>query len=128
MRSALEIQQSEESVNVLIVDDNANNIQALDVVLADMGQNLVRARPGKEALQAVLDHEFAVIILDVQTSDMDGLETAVLIRERERSRNTPIIFVTSIFGTDRQAFKKYSLGPVDYLFKPVVPEVLRAKI
>ena len=128
MRSAVQIEQSTETVNVLIVDDNPNNLRVLDVMLADMGHNLVRARSGKEALEALLEREFAVILLDIQMSGIDGFETAVLIRERERSRKTPILFVTTIFATDRQTFKKYSMDAVDYLFKPFVPEVLRAKI
>jgi len=120
--------QSEHRVNILMVDDHEKNLRALEVMLADVGQNLFQARSGEEALRAILEHEFAVILLDVQMPGMDGFETAALIREREHSRHTPIIFVTPIGKTETHISKGYSLDAVDYLFKPVVPEILRARI
>jgi DNA-binding response OmpR family regulator/anti-anti-sigma regulatory factor len=101
---------------------------ALEAVLGDMGQNLVRANSGREALKHLLDREFALILLDVQMPGLDGYETAALAREREQSRHTPIIFLTAINQSDAQMFKGYSSGAVDYMFKPFVPEVLRAKV
>src|SRR5438067_118726 len=83
-------------VNILLVDDRIDNLIALEAVLEDLGQNMVRAHSGKEALKCVLDQEFAVILLDVQMPDMDGFETAELMRSRERSRHIPIIFLTAI--------------------------------
>jgi CheY-like chemotaxis protein/anti-anti-sigma regulatory factor len=120
--------QSQEIVNILMVDDHPQNLLALEAVLGDMGQNLVRANSGREALKHLLDREFALILLDVQMPGLDGYETAELAREREQSRHTPIIFLTAINQSDAQVFKGYSSGAVDYMFKPFVPEVLRAKV
>ncbi|HEX8338400.1 MAG TPA: response regulator [Pyrinomonadaceae bacterium] len=120
--------QSQERVNILMVDDRPQNLLALEAVLGDMGQNLVRANSGREALKHLLDREFALILLDVQMPGLDGYETAALAREREQSRHTPIIFLTAINQSDAQVFKGYSSGAVDYMFKPFVPEVLRAKV
>jgi CheY-like chemotaxis protein/anti-anti-sigma regulatory factor len=120
--------QSQETVNILMVDDHPQNLMALEAVLGDMGQNLVRANSGREALKHLLDREFALILLDVQMPGLDGYETAALAREREQSRHTPIIFLTAINQSDAQMFKGYSSGAVDYMFKPFVPEVLRAKV
>jgi two-component system, sensor histidine kinase and response regulator len=121
-------ESQEEKANILLVDDQPNNLLALEAVLEDRGQNLVKVHSGQEALKCLLNGEFAVILLDVQMPGMDGFETAKLIREREKSRHTPIIFLTAINKSDIQVFRGYSLGAVDYLFKPLVPEVLRAKV
>jgi len=120
--------QSQERVNILMVDDHPQNLLALEAVLGDMGQNLVTANSGREALKHLLDREFALILLDVQMPGLDGYETAALAREREQSRHTPIIFLTAINQSDAQVFRGYSSGAVDYMFKPFVPEVLRAKV
>jgi PAS domain S-box-containing protein len=93
-----------------------------------LGQPLVKAQSGREALKHLLDTDFAVILLDVHMPEMDGFETARLIRQRERSRHTPIIFLTAVGRSDEQAFRGYAIGAVDYLFKPFVLEVLRAKV
>ena len=114
--------------NVLLVDDDPAKITALEVVLAPLGQNLVRAESGREALRAVLADDFAVILLDVRMSDMDGFETAELIRQRERSERTPIIFVTAYGAGEANLERGYRLGAVDFIFAPVVPEILRAKV
>lgn len=119
---------SADKVNILMVDDQAENLLALESLLEGLGQNLVRAQSGKEALRHLLAMNFAVIILDVQMPEMDGFETAALIRERERSRYTPIIFLTAARTSPEHIFKGYSVGAVDYLIKPVVPEILRSKV
>src|SRR5438552_917488 len=93
-----------------------------------MGENLVRADSGRAALKALLDREFAVILLDVQMPDLDGFETASLIRDRDKSRDTPIIFLTALSRSETNVFRGYELGAVDYLSKPFHPEVLRAKV
>jgi len=116
------------AVNILMVDDQPNNLIALDAMLGDMGENLVKAESGIKALRALLEMDFAVILLDVQMPEMDGFETARLIREREKSKDTPIIFLTAQGPNERNVFKGYSLGAVDYLFKPIVPEILRSKV
>ena len=123
-----EVSKLREKVNILLVDDQPNNLLALEAMLADLGENLVRAQSGVQALRKLLDHEFAVILLDVQMPELDGFETATLIRERDKSRHTPIIFVTALSRSETNVFKGYSLGAVDYLFKPIVPEILRSKV
>ena len=120
--------QPQDRVNILMVDDHPQNLLALEAVLGDMGQNLVSASSGREALKRLLDQEFALILLDVQMPGLDGYETAALAREREQSRHTPIIFLTAINQSEAQVFKGYSSGAVDYMFKPFVPEVLKAKV
>src|SRR5438105_6289650 len=119
---------TEDKVSILLVDDHVENLVALEALLTDLGQNLVRADSGLDALRLLLHQEFAPIILDVDMPIMDGFETAALIREREKSRHTPIIFLTAINKAEQHVFKGYSLGAVDYLTKPFVPEVLRSKI
>jgi len=119
---------SEQKVNILMVDDEPANLEALEAILDPLGQTLYRANSGIEALRAVLDRDYAVILLDVQMPDLSGIETAALIRERERSRTTPIIFLTGVVKTSEMIFKGYSAGAVDYLMKPVVSGILRAKV
>lgn len=119
---------TDEKVNILLVDDQPNNLLALESILGDMEQNLVRADSGSRALKQLLDREFAVILLDVQMPDMDGFETASLIRQRERSRDTPIIFLTALSRSETNVFRGYELGAVDYIFKPFHPEILRSKV
>ncbi|MEW6731048.1 MAG: response regulator [Acidobacteriota bacterium] len=120
--------QPEQRVNILLVDDYAKNLLALEAILEDLGQNLVKANSGAEALKHLLEQEFALILLDVQMPEMDGFETAALIREREKTCHTPIIFLTAISKNTLHVFKGYSLGAVDYIFKPIVPEILRSKV
>src|SRR3984893_17785122 len=123
-----EVPSVEPKVSVLLVDDQPSNLVALEATLANLGQNMVRARSGLECLRCLLDNDFAAILMDVKMPGMDGFETATLIRERERSQHTPIIFLTAFEKDELQMFKGYSLGAVDYLFKPIVPEVLHAKV
>jgi two-component system, sensor histidine kinase and response regulator len=118
----------EERVNILLVDDQPANLVALEAMLQGLGQNLVKADSGREALKWLLTHDFAVILLDVKMPDMDGFETAALIRERDRSRHTPILFLTAGDSTQTQAVRGYAVGAVDYLIKPVVPEFVRSKV
>lgn len=120
--------QFEPTVNVLLVDDHPENLIALEAILGGLGQNLVKAYSGEEALRCLLHQDFAVILLDVQMPKMDGFETAALIRQRERSRNTPIIFLTAFNTSDELMVKGYSLGAVDYLFKPLNPAILTSKV
>lgn len=118
----------ESKVNILMVDDHPENLLALSAILDNLGQNLVKANSGEEALRCLLHQDFAVILLDVQMPGMDGFETAMLIRNRERSRHTPIIFLTAFSTSETMVFRGYSLGAVDYLFKPVDPEILASKV
>ena len=115
-------------VHILVVDDRDENLMALEAVLDDPGYRLVRARSGREALKEVLEQDFALILLDVVMPGVDGYETATLIRERPRSRQTPIIFLTANdFGVN-YVFRGYTVGAVDYLVKPVPADVLRSKV
>jgi len=114
--------------DILVVDDDPGNLAAIEVALGELGRNLVKARSGEEALRHLLEQDFALILLDVNMPGMDGFETARVIRERPRSRHVPIIFVTAYNREDTDLILRgYSLGAVDFLFKPIVPEVLRAK-
>jgi PAS domain S-box-containing protein len=117
-----------EKVNILLVDDQSSNLLALESILEGLDLNLVRADSGRAALRALLDREFAVILLDVQMPNLDGFETASLIRERDKSRGTPIIFLTALSRSETHVFRGYELGAVDYIFKPYQPEILRYKV
>jgi signal transduction histidine kinase/DNA-binding response OmpR family regulator len=118
---------TDPKVSILIVDDRPEKLLALEAVLEDLGENIVRAYSGREALRQVLTQEFAVILLDVNMPDMDGFETAALIRQRKSSEHVPIIFITAM-GDEMHVSRGYSLGAVDYILTPVVPEVLRSKV
>ncbi len=113
--------------DVLVVDDNRLNLVALEAALTETFVNVVQAQSGDAALRMLLDRDFALILLDVQMPTLDGFETAKLIRQRERTRNTPIIFVTAHDREDEDVLRAYELGAVDFLTKPIVPEILRAK-
>jgi signal transduction histidine kinase/DNA-binding response OmpR family regulator len=118
---------SDHQVNILIVDDEPGNLLATEAVLKALGQNLVTARSGEEALRLLLRQDFALILMDVRMPGMDGLEAAALVRGRDRTRHVPIIFLTGYDRSDVQLFRGYELGAVDFLTKPIVPEVLRSK-
>src|SRR3954462_15654208 len=113
----------DSKVSILIVDDKPDKLLSIEAVLEDLHQNIVRAYSGREALRHVLAQEFAVILLDVNMPGMDGFETASLIRQRKNSEPVPIIFIPA-FGDEMLASRGYSLGAVDYILTPVVPEVL----
>ena len=114
-------------VKILIVDDRPANLLTLESVLEDLGQEIVKATSGREALRYVLRDDYAVILLDVKMPEMDGFETAALIRERDRSRHTPIVFLTA-HKDEEHLFRGYYAGAVDFLYKPINPEVLRSKV
>ena len=114
--------------NVLLVDDRPENLLALEQILQPLDQNLVKAGSGDEALRCLLREDFAVILLDVKMPGLDGLETASRIKQRERSRHIPIIFLTAVSREPGEALQGYSAGAVDYLSKPFEPEVLLSKV
>src|SRR6266852_2735486 len=116
-----------DRTSILIVDDSPEKIVALESILDELGQDIVKAASGREALRHLLTRDFAVILLDVRMPIMDGFETAALIRQRARSEHTPIIFVTA-FPDETHVARGYSLKAVDYIFTPVVPDVLRTKV
>lgn len=117
-----------QKINLLLVDDRVENLIALESILENEELNLIKATSGQQALELVLEHDFALILLDVQMPDMDGFETAELMRGIERTKNIPIIFVTAISKEQKFVFKGYEAGAVDYLFKPLDPEILKNKV
>jgi signal transduction histidine kinase len=116
-----------DKASILVVDDRTENILAIRSMLEELGQDIVAVHSGEEALKMLLKHEFAVILLDVNMPGMDGLETAGYIRQRRKSAHTPIIFLTA-YIEEMHTAKGYSLGAVDYIMTPVMPEVLRTKV
>ena len=119
---------AEEQINILMVDDSPQNLLALEAILNGPDRNLVSASSGDDALRYLLDNEVAVILMDVYMPELDGLETAELIRGRDRSRNIPIIFLTADSTGGRHLSRGYSLGAVDYIVKPIEPDILRSKV
>src|SRR5438045_5759759 len=117
----------EDKANILVVDDLPEKLLVFSSILEELGQNLVTVRSGSDALREVLAREFAVILLDVNMPDIDGLETAKLIRQYKKSAHTPIIFITA-YADEMQTAQGYSLGAVDYILSPVRPDVLRSKV
>jgi signal transduction histidine kinase len=115
-------------VSILLVDDRQDKLLAIETALSPLGQNLVTARSGREALKELLTRRFAVILLDVAMPGLNGFETAELIRQHPRSEHTPIIFITSMHASENSIQKGYSFGAVDYILSPIVPEVLRCKV
>jgi signal transduction histidine kinase len=120
-------QLEQEKVNILVVDDLPEKHVVFRSILEELGQNIISARSGQEALRFILEQEFAVILLDVNMPDIDGLETASLIRQYKKTAQTPIVFITA-YVDEVQAKRGYALGAVDYIPSPVVPEVLRSKV
>jgi signal transduction histidine kinase len=117
----------QDRVKILLVDDSAENLVSLEAALEGLGQELILAKSGMEALRHLLNDDFAAILLDVKMPEMDGFQTAELIRARRRSRHTPILFLTA-YKSDEHLFRGYDMGAVDFLFKPIVPEILRSKV
>ena len=121
-------EERRDRANILIVDDRPDKLLVYRTVLEELQQNLYTAGSGDDALKQVLEHDFALILLDVNMPGLDGLETAALIRGRKKSAHTPIILVTADYGDELRMTKAYSLGAVDYIASPIVPEILRAKV
>ena len=119
---------TEPTANILVVDDDVKTLMAMEALLSGPGRRIVTAASGQEALRHLLRQDFALILLDVRLPIMDGFETAALIRQNERFRYTPIIFLSAIDTLDSDVFRGVASGAVDYLFKPVVPEVVQAKV
>lgn len=113
---------------ILLVDDVAANLTAMEAMLAGLNADVVTASSGKDALGHLLKRDFAMVLMDVRMPEMDGLEAAQMIRERERTRGLPIVFLTAYAGSEELSARAYALGAVDFLVKPVVPAVLLSKI
>jgi signal transduction histidine kinase len=121
-------EKDNDKVNILLVDDQPARLLSYEVILGDLGQNLVMAHSGTEALQRLMEQEFAAILLDVNMPGINGFDTAALIHQHPRFEKTPIIFVTGVHVTNLDQLKGYELGAVDYCYVPIVPEVLRGKV
>lgn len=117
-----------KNINILIVDDRPENLFVLESILEGMNCNIIKAISGNQALSLMIDYEFALVLLDVQMPEMDGFETAELMRSNSRTRYIPIIFVTAISKEQKCIFKGYEVGAVDYLFKPIEPIILQSKV
>ena len=117
-----------QRASILIVDDRPENLLALEAILEPLGHELIRAHSGPEALRVLLQHDIAVILLDVQMPGMNGFETVEIIKSRERTKHIPVIFLTAISKEEQYVFKGYEVGAVDYMFKPLQPDVLRSKV
>ena len=117
-----------EPVNILLVDDDPAKLLSYEAILSELGENLITASSGREALQRLLHNEIAVILLDVQMPEMDGFALARLIREHPRYQDTPLIFLSAVLLTPLDQLKGYDHGAVDYLTVPFIPELLRAKV
>src|SRR5512141_3364555 len=115
-------------VKLLLVDDRPENLLALEAILEPLGQTLIRAHSGDEALRKLLLHDFAMILLDVQMPGINGFETARRVKSRERTKYIPIIFLTAISKDEEYVFEGYSVGAVDYMAKPFQPDILRSKV
>jgi two-component system, sensor histidine kinase and response regulator len=118
----------QENVNILLVDDAPGKLMAHESVLEDLGETVIKASSGREALEHLLKRDFAVILLDVNMPDMDGFETAAMIRQHPSFEHTPILFITAYNTTDLDRLKGYDMGAADYIFLPVIPGVLKAKV
>jgi signal transduction histidine kinase len=117
-----------EPVNILLVDDQPARLMSYVSILEELGENLITARSGVEALEQLMKNDFAVVLLDVSMPGMDGFETAALLRQHPRFEKTPIIFVTGVHVTELDQLKAYELGAVDYVYIPIIPEILRGKV
>src|SRR5262249_42313686 len=117
-----------DKVNILLVDDQAAKLLSYEVILRDLGENLLKASSGREALEHLLKSEVAVVLVDVCMPDLDGFQLAAMIREHPRFQRTAMIFISAIHLSDMDHLRGYEMGAVDYVPVPVIPEVLRAKV
>jgi PAS domain S-box-containing protein len=120
--------QQKHKINLLLVDDHTDNLIAMRAILEELGENLVMVDSGKKALRLLLDQEFAIVLLDVDMPLLDGFEVAAMMRQIKKLQHTPIIFLTAMHQNESNVFKGYSLGAVDYIFKPFEPGILKAKV
>src|SRR5258707_12976711 len=118
----------EEKINILLVDDQPAKLLSYEAILYDLGENLLKATSGREALEYLLKSEIAVVLVDVCMPDLDGFQLAAMIRDHPRFKKTAIIFISAIHLSDMDRLRGYEMGAVDYVPVPVIPEVLRAKV
>src|SRR6201981_1481581 len=115
-------------VNILMVDDQPSKLLSVEVMLGELGENLVKASSGREALELLLKMDFAVVLMDVSMPELDGFELAEMIRQHPRFQKTAIIFISAVHLSDVDRLKGYERGAVDYISVPVIPDLLRAKV
>src|SRR6516162_7475735 len=120
--------KKQEKVNILMVDDQPAKLLTYEVVLKELGENLIRASSAKDAMEVLLKNDIAVVLMDVSMPELDGFELADMIRQHPRFQNTAIIFISAVHLTDIDRLKAYQRGAVDYIAVPIVPELLRAKV
>src|ERR1700719_3229566 len=118
----------QEKVNILMVDDQTGKLLSYEAILGDLGENLIKAHSGKEALDHLLKTDVAVVLLDVSMPELDGFDLADMIRQHPRFQNTAIIFISAVHLTELDMLRGYERGGVDYVSVPIVPELLRAKV
>lgn len=118
----------DDKVNILMVDDHPGKLLSYEVMLEELGENLIKANSGRVALEELLKNDVAVVLMDVSMPEMDGFELARMIRQHPRFQKTAIIFISAVHLTDLDRLKGYELGAVDYISVPVIPELLRAKV
>src|SRR5947209_1409705 len=119
---------TKDPINILLVDDQPAKLLTYEAILQDLGENLIKAGSAREALEQLLKHDIAIVLIDVCMPELDGFELAAMIRDHPRFQQTAIIFVSAIHLTDVDRVRGYAMGAVDYVPVPVVPEVLRAKV
>src|ERR1051325_8590154 len=120
--------QENNKINLLLVDDHADNLTAMRAILEELGETIICVDSGRKALRRLLDEEFAIVLLDVDMPLLDGFEVAEMMRQVKKLQHTPIIFLTAMHQNESQVFKGYSRGAVDYFFNPSEPEILKAKV
>src|SRR5438552_8281362 len=120
--------EEQAPVRILIVDDNAHNLIALEAVLEPLGQEIVRAMSGPEAIEKLSEGDFALVLMDVAMPVLDGFQTVEVIRKRNELRHMPVMFLTALFRDAESAARGYALGAVDFITKPFEPEIIRAKV
>src|SRR4026209_384534 len=117
-----------DKVNILLVDDQPGKLLTYEAILKDLGENLIKASSGREALEHLLKHDITVVLMDVSMPELDGFELAEIIRQHPRFQKTAIIFVSAVHLSDLDRLKGYQSGAVDYVSVPIIPELLRAKV
>src|SRR5882672_8917032 len=119
---------TQEKVNILMVDDQPGKLLSYEVILAELGENLIKADSGKQALERLLRNDIAVVLMDVSMPEIDGFELANMIRQHPRFQQTAIIFISAVHLSDLDRLQGYQRGAVDYISVPIIPELLRAKV
>src|SRR6185312_14215681 len=124
-----EIIKNKAGINILVVDDREDNLLSIEAILEKDYYNIFKANSGKAALKILLQrYDFSLILMDVQMPDLNGLETATIIYERDKLKSIPIIFITAYSNDEEYIFRGYKMGGVDYIYKPINPDLLRAKV